>query len=102
MVSFRRVVAGTDVNHWWDNGANAIAFSRGNKGFVAINNEQVTVAADVATSLTPGTYCDRLTGGRAGTACVGTALAVGAGGGGTVQLNLAPRTAIAIDATTRR
>src|SRR6266536_2439462 len=25
MVSFRRVVAGSDINHWWDDGANAIA-----------------------------------------------------------------------------
>ena len=39
MVAFRRLVAGSDVNHWWDNGANAIAFSRGEKGFVAINGE---------------------------------------------------------------
>ena len=39
MVAFRRLVAGTDVNHWWDDGDNAIAFSRGDKGFVAINNE---------------------------------------------------------------
>ena len=31
-----------DVNHWWDNGANAIAFSRGDKGFVAINDEPGT------------------------------------------------------------
>jgi len=100
MVSFRRVAAGTDVNHWWDNGANAIAFSRGDKGFVAINNEQVTLVTDVATSLTAGTYCDLLTGGKAGTACAGTTVAVEAGN--TVHLNLAPRTAIAIDAMTRQ
>src|SRR5437899_7054022 len=31
MVSFRHAVAGTSINHWWDNGANAIAFSRGDK-----------------------------------------------------------------------
>ncbi|MBI4545582.1 MAG: RagB/SusD family nutrient uptake outer membrane protein [Gemmatimonadetes bacterium] len=37
MVVFRRAVAGTDINGWWDNGANAIAFSRGKKGFVAIS-----------------------------------------------------------------
>src|SRR5207249_4503047 len=47
LVSFRRVVAGTGVNHWWDDGDNAIAFSRGDKGFVAINNESTTVAAAV-------------------------------------------------------
>ncbi len=39
MVSFRHVVAGTDITHWWDNGANAIAFSRGDKGFVALSRE---------------------------------------------------------------
>src|SRR5439155_18705272 len=33
MVSFRAVVAGTGITHWWDNGANAIAFSRGDRGF---------------------------------------------------------------------
>jgi alpha-amylase len=64
MVRFRKVVAGTEVANWWDNGANAIAFSRGTKGFVAINRESHMVTARVTTSLPPGTYCDRLTGGR--------------------------------------
>ncbi len=100
MVAFRRVVAGTNVTQWWDNGANAIAFSRGDKGFVAISNETVSLAATVATGLPAGTYCDRLTGGLAGTACAGTAVVVSPGG--TVQLNLQPRTAIAIDAATRQ
>ena len=27
------------VRHWWDNGNNQIAFSRGELGFVAINRE---------------------------------------------------------------
>lgn len=100
MVSFRRVVAGTDQNHWWDNGANAIAFSRGDKGFVALNNESTAVAIATGTGLAPGTYCDLLTGGLAGGACVGTAVAVDATG--AVQLNLAARSAIAIDAASKR
>jgi alpha-amylase len=66
MVGFRHVVAGTTTGHWWDNGANAIAFSRGDRGFVAINNETVSVTATVTTALASGTYCDRLTGGLAG------------------------------------
>ena len=66
MVRFRRVVAGTNVNHWWDNGANAIAFTRGDKGFVAINGEASAVAAIVTTGLPPGTYCDLITGGLVG------------------------------------
>jgi alpha-amylase len=99
MVGFRRLVAGTDVNHWWDNGANAIAFSRGNKGFVAINRESAQVAATVATGLPPGTYCDLLTGGVTGSACVGTQVVVDAGG--AVQLGLGAESAIAIDAVSK-
>lgn len=94
MVAFRHVVAGTDENHWWDNGRNAIAFSRGNKGFVAINRD-TTVSTTVATGLAAGTYCDLLTGGVSGAACVGTTVTVDAGG--NVTLNLASNRAIAID-----
>ena len=100
MVGFRRVVAGTDINHWWDDGASAIAFSRGDKGFVAINNGSAALAAGVATGMPAGTYCDLLTGGLVGAACAGTTVVVD--GTGTVQLDLPARSAIAIDAATRR
>jgi alpha-amylase len=99
MVGFRRVVAGTDVNHWWDDGANAIAFSRGDKGFVAINRESAAVAATVTTGMPPGTYCDLLTGGKSGATCAGTSVVVD--GSGAVQLRLAANAALAIDAATR-
>jgi alpha-amylase len=99
MAAFRRVVAGTTVADWWDNGANAIAFSRGDKGFVAINNETTAVTATVETSLSPGTYCDRLTGGRTGATCAGASIVINADG--TVQLDLPARTSIAIDAGVR-
>ena len=95
MVGFRRVVAGTPTTLWWDNGSNAIAFSRGDRGFVAINREDTTIAATVATGMSAGTYCDLLTGGLAGLACVGTAVVVDSTG--AVQLDLAPLAAIAID-----
>ncbi len=100
MVAFRRIVAGSDVNHWWDNGRNAIAFSRGDKGFVAINRETTEVIATIGTGLAAGTYCDRLTGGPGGGTCVGTSIPVDLNG--AVSLTLAPLTAIAIDITTRR
>ena len=98
MVRFRRVVAGTGINNWWDDGANAIAFSRGDRGFVAINRERAAVAATVATGMPPGTYCDLLTGGLAGTACAGTSVVVDATG--AVQLRLEANSAVAIDAAT--
>jgi alpha-amylase len=100
MVRFRSVVAGTDINHWWDDASNAIAFSRGDKGFVAINNASAAVAASITTGMPAGTYCDRVSGGLVGSACAGTAVVVDATG--TVQLNLQARSAIAIDAATRR
>ena len=99
MVAFRKYVAGTDENHWWDDGANAIAFSRGTLGFVAISREDTAVAATVATGVPPGTYCDILTGGLAGVACAGTTVVVDSTG--TVQVRLAPISAIAIDADNR-
>lgn len=99
MVSFRRLVAGTDVNHWWDDGANAIAFSRGDKGFVAINREASALKVSVASGLAAGTYCDLLTGGRGPGGCVGTTVVVDASG--TVPLNLSPNSAVAIDVATR-
>ena len=99
MVAFRRLVAGSDVNHWWDNGANAIAFSRGEKGFVAINGEPTPLAVSVRSGLAPGVYCDLLSGGRGANGCIGTRLVVDASG--TVQLQLNPTSAVAINVATR-
>ena len=99
MVAFRRAVAGTPVANWWDNGANAIAFSRGTAGWVAISRESAPVAATVPTGLPAGTYCDVLTGGKTGAACAGTSVVVNASG--SVQLSLAPSSAVAIHAGTR-
>jgi alpha-amylase len=99
MVRFRKVVAGTDVANWWDDGANAIAFSRGNKGFVAINHESTALSATIATGLAAGTYCDRLTGGIVAGACAGASLTVDAAG--AAPLTLAPNTAVAVDVTTK-
>ena len=99
MVGFRRAVAGAGANDWWDNGANAIAFSRGDRGFVALNLEDTTVAVDVASPLPPGTYCDALTGGREGGACMGRNIVVAADG--HVQLDLETETAVAIHVGTR-
>jgi alpha-amylase len=94
MVRFRRAVAGTNVNHWWDNGANAIAFARGEKGFVAINAETSPLSATVATGLAPGVYCDLITGGVSAGSCAGATVVID--GTRSIALDLPPRTAIAI------
>ena len=99
MVRFRRVVAGKDVNHWWDDGANAIAFSRGGNGFVAISRESAALDTTIATGMAPGTYCDVITGGISGAACAGSAVVVDSAG--AVALHLEPNSAVAIDVETR-
>lgn len=99
MVTFRKLVAGTDINHWWDDGANAIAFSRGDKGFVALNNSTGTVTVATGTGLPQGTYCDLLSGGRVGNFCAGNSIGIDAAG--NTQFGLASKTAIAVDAASR-
>jgi alpha-amylase len=91
MVSFRHVVAGSDINHWWDNGANAIAFSRGAKGFVAINNETTGLDTTIVTGMAAGTYLDLI---------AGTSVQIDSTH--AVHLTLASRSAIAIDTATRQ
>jgi alpha-amylase len=98
MVGFRRAVAGTAIAGWWDNGADAIAFSRGDRGFVALNLEDSTVAVDAASPLAPGTYCDALTGGRVAGACLGRSVTADSG---RVRLDLEAGRAVAIHEGTR-
>ncbi|MGW3149088.1 alpha-amylase [Streptomyces sp. NPDC001177] len=58
MVAFRNATRGQAVRDWWDNGYQAIAFGRGNKGYVAINHEASALTRTYQTSLPAGTYCN--------------------------------------------
>ncbi|ODM89150.1 Pancreatic alpha-amylase [Orchesella cincta] len=86
MVSFRNVVAGTGVANWWDNNEHQIAFSRGDKGFIAINNEDSPLQATLQTGLAPGQYCDVISGMKYENSCSGKTITVNADG--TVNLNI--------------
>ncbi|WP_345800190.1 carbohydrate binding domain-containing protein [Microbacterium sp. AZCO] len=57
-VAFHNAVTGTDLNNWFDDGSNVVAYGRGDKGFVAINNTNASVTREFATALPPGTYCN--------------------------------------------
>lgn len=88
MVKFRSTVSGTGVD-WFVNGsANQIAFARGAKGFVAINNDSAAWNASLQTMLPAGTYCNVVDGqvNAAGTGCTGGAFTVGSGGLVTVSI----------------
>ena len=62
MVKFRNVVGNELVSNWWNNDGNQIAFSRGNKGFIAINNDNFDLNQKLKTSLPQGVYCDIISG----------------------------------------
>ncbi|MFT3942772.1 MAG: pullulanase-type alpha-1,6-glucosidase [Ancrocorticia sp.] len=57
MVGFRNYVRGTDINNQWtDAGNNAIAFGRGDKGFLALNNNASSLTVSLETELPDGIY----------------------------------------------
>ncbi|MGW7053424.1 carbohydrate-binding module family 20 domain-containing protein [Streptomyces sp. NPDC054887] len=58
MVGFRNVARGQGVTDWWDNGGDRIAFGRGDKAYVAINQEGSSLTRTFQTSLAAGTYCN--------------------------------------------
>ena len=57
MDQFRNKTASTNADNWTSNGSNFIAFSRGNKGFIAIN-ESGDIRSNVQTGLSEGEYCN--------------------------------------------
>ncbi|MGF1614950.1 MAG: type I pullulanase [Gammaproteobacteria bacterium] len=67
MVAYRKHVidacrSGAEVNvdHWWTNGQNQIAFGCGDRGFVVINNESGLLNQRLQTGLAAGRYCNIL------------------------------------------
>lgn len=58
MVGFHNATRGTAVANWWDDGSNLIAFSRGDKGWLAVNNGAAPASRTFATGLPAGAYHD--------------------------------------------
>ncbi|GBQ03456.1 alpha-amylase [Streptomyces spongiicola] len=85
MVAFRNTARGQGVTNWWDNGADAIAFGRGDKAYVAINHESSSLSRTFQTSLPAGSYCD-----------VQSGTGVTVDGSGRFTRTLGPNTAVAL------
>ena len=62
MVKFRNIVGNESMANWWTNDGNQIAFSRGNNGFIAINNDNFNLNQKLKTNLPQGVYCDVISG----------------------------------------
>jgi alpha-amylase len=86
MVEFRNVAGTAPVANWWDNGNHQIAFSRGNRAFLAINNENFAMDVTLQTGLPAGTYCDVNSGNKVNGQCSGRSVVVG--GDGRARINI--------------
>ncbi|QMU69512.1 alpha-amylase [Streptacidiphilus sp. P02-A3a] len=87
MVGWHNAAQGQPVANWWDNGGNAIAFSRGSSSWIAINNSGSAVTETFTTGLPEGSYCDIIHGdpGASGS-CTGPAVSVNGSGQATVTV----------------
>jgi alpha-amylase len=88
MVGWHNAASGQSVANWWDNGNNAVAFSRGSRAWIAINNSGSAVTQTFSTGLAAGTYCDVIHGnpGASG-ACSGPGVTVNSSGQASVTVN---------------
>jgi alpha-amylase len=81
MVRFHNADRGTPVTNWWDNGNDAIAFGRGAKGYLILNDESTPLTGhSYHTNLPAGVYCDVFHGDITPTGCTGRTYAVDANG----------------------
>jgi alpha-amylase len=101
MVKFRSAAHGQAQANWVTGSANQIAFSRGNVGFVALNNSTSAWTRTFYTGLPAGTYCNIVHGLKTagGTACASDSVTVNASGNATFTVaadggSMAPAVAI--------
>ena len=82
MVAFRAATSGQGVDNFTNGTGNQIAFGRGARGYVAINNDSAAWNASLQTQLPAGTYCNVVHGqlNAAGTACTSDSVTVGTNG----------------------
>lgn len=84
---FRNVAGTAAVANWYDNGYHMIAFSRGNRGFIAINNDPSNdMNIKLQTGMAAGSYCDVISGNKVGSSCTDKVITVNSDGTTTVSI----------------
>jgi alpha-amylase len=103
MVAFHNATrADTTVGNWWSDGSNAIAFSRGTNGWIAINNGSGALSSRTfSTGLAAGVYCDVIHGdyNAAAQTCSGPTVTVN--GSGQATLGVSAKDAVALHVNAR-
>ncbi|XP_046351146.2 alpha-amylase-like [Haliotis rufescens] len=80
MVAFKNVAYGSELTNWWSGSDYQIAFSRGNKAFIAFNLEGADLQQTLNTGLPSGDYCDVISGNLENGNCTGHTVHVDADG----------------------
>jgi alpha-amylase len=88
MVAFRAATAGQGVDNFVSGTGNQIAFARGARGYVAINNDSATWSASLQTQLPAGTYCNVVQGQLNSTATACTGASVTVAGNGVISVSI--------------
>jgi alpha-amylase len=86
MVRFHNIAGHSPVSNWWDDGANLIAFSRGDDAWIALNNGTAAKSLTVRTGLPAGNYCDVIHGTVSHGSCSGPTVHVNGSGYATVTV----------------
>ncbi|MGI8880193.1 MAG: alpha-amylase [Jatrophihabitans sp.] len=99
LVGWHNAVGSAPVRNWQDDGVNLIAFSRGDRGWISINNEAAAKTMTFHTGLRSGRYCDVLHGQISHGHCSGPTITVDRHGNATVTVPA--KDSVAIDADSR-
>ena len=100
MVGWHNTVGKAPVANWWDDGQNLIAFSRGNRGWVSLNNDPVAHTQTFSTGLAKGTYCNLISGKLTAGSCSGPTVTVDRQGRASVTVPAKGSVAIAVSSRT--
>jgi len=96
MMPFAVAAKGQSVKNWWTNNNNQIAFSRGNKAFLAINKSGYEMNEKLQTGLAKGSYCDVISGDITDAGCTGSCVNVDDNGYAAINIKAGSDPVIAI------
>jgi alpha-amylase len=97
MVSFRGAVGDAELTDWWEEGP-AVAFGRGDRGFVVVNKGDAPLEGTWTTSLPTGEYCDVQTGPLVDGSCTGDVVTVAEDGTLAASVPASGAIAVHVDA----
>ncbi|GFN77719.1 alpha-amylase [Plakobranchus ocellatus] len=86
MVAFRNMAGNARVTNWWEGADYQIAFSRGDKAFIALNLENYDINQNIMIGLPAGQYCDVISGNLENGSCTGASVTVDGSGRANIHV----------------